>query len=420
MAGRGELSDEPAVPAVPLRRNRNFQLLWVGQVLSNLGTEFGLLAYPLLVLALTRSAVIAGLVGTVSTGVAFLARLPAGALADRVDRRRAMIVCDVVRTLVLAGLALGVALRAVSWPLVLAAAVVDRTGDTIFSPSSMAALPAIVEDEQLEGAWAATEGRQYAAGLAGPALGGLLYGIGRAVPFLGDAISYGVSVLTSSGLRGDFTTEKQERRGLWREALEGLRLMLGDTLLRALVVQAPLMNFAFSGALFTVILGLRQHGLTATVIGLVEASISAGGLAGAVVASKVQAHLSLYGLILLISVGGALAFAVGAAVMPSPLVAVPLTLPVVLAAPTNAGVVAVMLRRTPAEMRGRVSNSLLQLTSALSALSPLVAGLLVGEVSSNWAMGAFALSLAVSAGMALMTRSLRAVTRDLSEGPAPA
>ena len=81
-----------------LRANRNFRLLWIGQVLSDLGTQIGSIAYPLLVLALTHSALIAGAVGTSASIAAFAVRLPAGALADRLDRRRTLIVCDGVRT----------------------------------------------------------------------------------------------------------------------------------------------------------------------------------------------------------------------------------------------------------------------------------------------------------------------------------
>jgi MFS family permease len=152
-----------------LRANRNFRLLWIGQVLSDLGTQMGSLAYPLLVLALSHSALVAGAVGTAASVAAFAVRLPAGALADRVDRRRTMILVDGGRTVALAVLAALVATHAVAWPVVLAVAVVDRGGDTLFTPASMAALPLIVADEQLESAWAVSEGRQYGANLVGPA-----------------------------------------------------------------------------------------------------------------------------------------------------------------------------------------------------------------------------------------------------------
>ncbi len=298
-------------------------MLWIGQVLSELGSEFGSLAYPLLVLALTHSPVIAGAVGTVTAMVAFAVRLPFGALADRLDRRKTMIVCDGVRTVVLAGLAVAVALHAITWPVVLGVAIIDRLGDTIFSPAATATLPAIVADEQLEVAWAATEARQYAASLGGPALGGVLYSLGRALPFVGDAVSYGVSVLTSSRITGQFSPASTEPHdhGLWKEAFDGVRVIWRDALLRAVMIQAPLINFAFTGVIFTVILALRRHGYSASVVGLTQAAIMVGGLLGAVAAPKFQGRLPLSKLVVLITACGTLFLGVAAVLIPSPLVA---------------------------------------------------------------------------------------------------
>jgi MFS family permease len=71
---------------VPLRRNREFRLLWGGQTLSELGSQLSLVAYPLLVLAVTGSPAKAGVVGFAKTVPYAVLALPAGALADRVNR----------------------------------------------------------------------------------------------------------------------------------------------------------------------------------------------------------------------------------------------------------------------------------------------------------------------------------------------
>jgi MFS family permease len=411
-----ELTD--AAASVPLRRNRNFQLLWIGQVLSDLGSQFGALAYPLLILALTHSPVIAGVVGTVTAITAFAVRLPAGALADRLDRRKTMITVDGIRTVVLLVLAVLVALHEIVWPVVLLVAMVDRIGDTMFTPASTAALPEIVDDRQLEGAWAATEARQYAASLGGPALGGILFGLGRAVPFIGDTISYGVSVLTSSAMKGSFRPPRSdaERKGLWHDAFEGLRLIWHDALLRAVIVQAPLINFAFSGVIFTVTLSLQHHGTSATVIGLTQSAIMVGGLLGAVAAPRFQGRYSLTQLVVALTAGGTILFAVAALIVPSPLMAIPIAIPFFISPVTNAALFAAMLRKTPAEMRGRVNNALLQMATGLAAFSPLVAGLFVAHTSSHWAMGVFALTLSVSAVLAMTLKGLR--NAEAAEQPA--
>ena len=387
-----------------LRANRNFRLLWIGQVLSDLGTQIGSLAYPLLVLALTHSALITGAVGTAASVAAFAVRLPAGALADRIDRRRTLVLCDSMRTVALAVLTVLVATDAVSWPVVMVVAVADRAGETLFTPASIAALPLIVADEHLEAAWAVSEGRQFAANIAGPPLGGLLYGLGRAVPFLVDAVSYGISVLTSLRLTGEFTVPavSAERRGLWAESFEGLKLLWHDRLLRAVLIQAPLINFAFAGAIFTVILGLRRDGVSAFVIGVAEAVIMVGGLIGAVVAPWIRERVTIRQAVLLITVSGSVMMLVAAAVIPSPLVAIPLALPLVASPATNAALFSLVLRRTPPATHGRVNNGLLQVATALAAFAPIASGLVVERASAQWAMVLFAVSAAVVVPVALV------------------
>jgi MFS family permease len=82
---------------VPLRRNAGFRMLWIGQVVSDTGTNVAFIAYPLLILALTGSAALAGIVGTARLVVQIVLGLPGGALTDRFDRRLTMITEQIVR-----------------------------------------------------------------------------------------------------------------------------------------------------------------------------------------------------------------------------------------------------------------------------------------------------------------------------------
>jgi MFS family permease len=346
MSGPSEAEASVAVPAaVPLRRNRGFRMLWIGQLLSDTGTEIGMLAYPLLILALTHSAILAGVVATARAITVLCLQLPAGALSDRFDRRRTMIICDSVRAVLLAVLGVLIVLHLASWPVVLVVGMIEGGAGTIFDPAATAALPGIVPDGQLEQAWAATEARSYGAWLAGPALGGVLFGLGRAVPFLADAVSYGVSFGTVSRIRGRFRSEKAvERKALWREVADGLQLVWRVPILRAVVITAPLTNFAFIGVIFTITLALRQHGTSTAVIGLVQAAIAAGGLLGAIVAPRLQGRVRLGTLATATTLAGALLFGVAALLIPSPLVAAPVAISVMLAPAANVALLAVMLR----------------------------------------------------------------------------
>jgi MFS family permease len=411
----------PAAPAgapVPLRRNHGFRMLWIGQLLSDTGSQAGIIAYPLLILALTRSPAIAGVVGTITATVQLTLGLPVGALVDRLDRRRTMIACDSVRAVVLAVLGTLVLLHEVSWPLVLAVAIIERAGAVFFDPAANAALPAIVADQQLEEAWAATEARTFAASLSGPALGGVLFAVGRAVPFLGDAVSYLVSAGSVRRIRGQFRPARSaERTSLLRETADGIALVWRTPLLRAVIVQAPLINFAFAGVLFTITLALRRHGTAPAVIGVVQAGIMAGGLAGALIAPRLQGRLKLSQVVLALAASSTVLFSLAAVLLPSVLVAAPVALALLLSPTGNAALFAAMLRVAPEGMRGRVNNTVILAATALAALAPLTSGLLVQQVSGRVAMVVFTGAIGIAALLSLVLPGLRDAERAMTTAP---
>ena len=177
---------------VPLRRNRDFVLLQIGQLLSSAGTSSSSIAFPLLVLAITHSPAKAGIVAFARSLPSVLFALPAGLAADRWSRRRLMIVADGVRVLAIGSLAATILLdRVIFWEIV-AVAFVEGSGTAVFFGAQPGALRAVVPARQLPAAAAAETGRQAVVRLAGPPLGGALFGLARALPFLVDALSYAV------------------------------------------------------------------------------------------------------------------------------------------------------------------------------------------------------------------------------------
>src|ERR1700735_1446804 len=132
MKDPSEAQASVAVPAaVPLRRNSGFRLLWIGQLLSDTGSDIGMLAYPLLILALTHSAVLAGVVGTARAITQLCLQLPAGALSDRFDRRLTMLICDSVRAVLLALLGILIVVHLASLPVVLVVSLIEGAAATI-------------------------------------------------------------------------------------------------------------------------------------------------------------------------------------------------------------------------------------------------------------------------------------------------
>ena len=211
-----------------------------------------------------------------------------------------------------------------------------------------------------------------------------------------------------SRIRGHFRPQRTgEPTSLWREAVDGIRLVWEHPLLRAVVVQAPLVNFAISGVIFTITLALRRHGTAPAIIGLAQAGISVGGLLGAVIAPRLQQRLPLSKLVVVLTASATLLFVAAAAALPSTLVALPIAVTFLLAPAANAALFAAMTRAALPHMRGRVNSTVILAATALAALSPLTAALLVEHFSGRWALLAFAAVMAVAAVLIAALPGLR-------------
>src|SRR5713101_9557655 len=142
---KAKAADQP----VPLWRNRDFLLLLGGQAVSSAGSQVSLLAFPLLILAVTRSPVQAGLI-TGLRGLPFaLFCLPAGALIDRWDRKRVMILCAIGRALALGSIPLALALNALTLWQIYLASLIEGSLFVFFNIAEVASLPRVVATAQL-------------------------------------------------------------------------------------------------------------------------------------------------------------------------------------------------------------------------------------------------------------------------------
>jgi MFS family permease len=156
-----------------LWRQRDFMLLWTTQVVSTVGTRVTSLAYPLLILAMTGSPAQAGVVGFAQTLPFLLIYLPAGALMDRLDRKRVMIGCEIGRALALGSIAFAIAIDHVTVVQVALVAFVEGSLFVLFDLGERAALVHLVPVEQLPAALAQNQAKTEGADLAGQPLGGL-------------------------------------------------------------------------------------------------------------------------------------------------------------------------------------------------------------------------------------------------------
>jgi MFS family permease len=231
-------------------------LLWGGQALSELGSQASTIAYPLLVLALTGSAAKAGIVGFAKFVPLPLFALPSGVIVDRVNRKILMMACDGIRATALASIPIAFVLGQPTFAQVVGVAFIDGA---LFATSYIAergALRQIVPPEQIPQAVAQNEGRTFAASIAGPPLGGLLFSAGRALTFLVDAISYSASTVALALTRGRFQQPRGDPpRPVRREIVERLsreiNASLADSGFKARIAVVGDTAFANSPADFT-------------------------------------------------------------------------------------------------------------------------------------------------------------------------
>ncbi|MDQ3404036.1 MAG: MFS transporter, partial [Actinomycetota bacterium] len=214
----------PDTAPVRLARNRNYTLLWAGQACAEVGFSASMIAFPLLVLALTGSAAASGLVLAADAVAQLVVGVPAGALVDRWNRKRIMLVCEAAQFLALGSLVVVILMGVPTIAHMVAVSVVMGVCRALFEPAEDASLPNIVPDSQLATAIAMNTARSSVGQMAGTALGGLLFAVGRWVPFLLDVITHLIAFVAILFIRmpARVVTPVADAH-LGREILEGLR-----------------------------------------------------------------------------------------------------------------------------------------------------------------------------------------------------
>jgi predicted MFS family arabinose efflux permease len=283
-----------ALSAAPtsLWRNRDYMLLWCGQAVNVLGTQVSQIAFPLLVLALTHSPAQAGFVAAARTVPWLVFALPAGALVDRWNRKRVMILCSAGSAFALASIAVAYALAVLTIWQIIIVSFVEGTLGLVFGLAESSALPHVVTKEQLPTAVAQQNAQYSVAALVGPPLGGALYSISHLLPFLVDSASY----IVSAGSLGFIRTQFQRVQNAARQSLlwdigEGIAWLWRQPLIRYMAFLTGSINFT-SGLSLIIIVLATQQGASATAIGAIFAVAGVGGICGAVLAPKIQRRLT--------------------------------------------------------------------------------------------------------------------------------
>jgi MFS family permease len=366
-----------------VRLGANFVRLWSAATVSNLGDGVTAAALPLLAASLTRDPTEVSLVALALTLPWLLFALVGGALADRLDRRKAMAAVDAIRMLLVGALAVAVMADAQSLWLLVVVAFLLGTAETVFDNASQAILPNVVAKDHLELA----NGRLYAAEIvtnqfAGPPFGAFLFAAAAAAPFLLDAGSFGLAALLVLTMRGSFKPVREVAAGgpkpsIRADIAEGIRWLRRHRLLRTLALALGVLNLLSSGVFAILVLySLEVLDLSEQGYGILLVAGGVGALAGSFLARALTARIGP-GSVLVVAM-----VCIGAAYLVPVLWANPIAVGAALAIEGGFGVawniVTVSMRQAivPDALLGRVNSAYRLLGWGTMPLGALLGGVL--------------------------------------------
>jgi MFS family permease len=392
----------PADPAATVRPRLGaaFARVWTAATLSNLADGVLKLAIPVLAVRFTDSPLLVAGVGFAMSLPWLLFALHAGAIADRVDRRRAMLLANIGRAAVVALLAVAAGTGAGALWMLYAAGLLIGLAEVFYDTSSQSILPQVVGRDALPTA----NSRLYMGELAannfvGPPLGGVLVAAGAALALGAPAALWALAVLALASVRGTFRAERTgPRTSLAADIREGFGYLIHHRVLRAMAAMTGTSNCAGSmaGAEFVLyaVGPASPMGLTEPEFGLLNTSVAIGSVLGSLFATRLATLL-----------GRARSLALGVA-----LTTLMLATPAVTTSPWAIGavwalagagialwnVIVVSLRQqiTPDELLGRMNSCYRLLAWGMIPVGSLVGGLLAEAVGLRMT---FAVSAVVGA-----------------------
>ncbi|MFG1702025.1 MFS transporter [Nonomuraea sp. M3C6] len=443
---------------------RSFGFLWSSTALSNLADGVLKVGAPLLAVSMTRSPTLVSLVGAAATAPWLLFALHAGAIADRADRRRIMVLANTARTAILAATALLAALGVLDLWVLLAAVLLASVSEVFADVSAQSILPMTVPQEHLTRANGRVSTAQMIGNdFVGAPVAGLLVAALPAVIFGAPALLYGVAGLLLLGMRGTFAlagsrrgdrpsdpadsptggadagadgpthadprmhgypseaaghrtshdpsgSPADRRRTLWQDIGEALRYLWSHRVLRSLAITAGLLNLANAAYFAVFVLWAvgdgSMIGLEPSEYGLMTTAFAVGAVFGSLLSGRAARLFGEFGTL------------VGAWLITSLLLLVPMIVPSpwtlyptavlwgVTGAAGNVLVISIRQRLIPAELLGRVNSAY-----RLVGMGGMPLGAALGGVVAEFAgLGAV---LAGATGVCLLAVGL--VWRALSD-----
>jgi predicted MFS family arabinose efflux permease len=283
----------------PSRLGRSFRWLLASSVISNVGDGIALAAGPLLVASQTRDPLLVSMALLAQQLPNVLFGLPAGAIADRFDRRRIVAAVNLVRAAVLMVLAATIVEGAVSIAIVLAALFVLGTAEIFADVSSSSLVPRVVPRAHLGVANARLTGSFLLTNLLlAPPIGAFLFSIGMALPFAANAACFALGAVLVTRVVTDVADAAAERArdrgGLRREIADGVRWLIGNAPMRTLALTIIAFNVTYGAAWGVLVLYASERlGMDAVGFGLLTTALAIGGIIGTALYGGLERRFAL-------------------------------------------------------------------------------------------------------------------------------
>ncbi|MET8943382.1 MFS transporter [Streptomyces sp. NPDC004542] len=364
-----------------------FGRLWTAAVVSRFGDALRTSALPLLAVRLTDDPLVIASVTACGYLPWLLFGLLGGAVADRVDQRRAMWAVDTVRGLLVAGFALAVGLGHASVPLLLALAFALTTLQTLFDNASTALLPSLVDSAALAGANARLmTGQQLAGGLlAGPFVP-LLLTVGAFMPFAADAGTYllAAALVASLRIRPPEREPRPAGSTLRAEIGAGLRALWRDRALRAVCVATLLCNIGMGALIATLVLHVTRW-LDAGDAGFAAGmtAYAAGSLLGGFAAQRIALRTGRVGALLVAGGVQTSSLVLMGTVRHLGALLAGMVLLGAMGMVWNVNQVTLMQQRSPAAMVGRIASAFRTASTSGAPLGALLGGVAARAYGPN-------------------------------------
>ncbi len=397
----------------PLSRNRDFATLLISQSVSVLGDAVSATAMPLLVLALTGSGVVMGIVGAISTGADFVMGAVAGALADRGDRKKMMFGSDFGRAILTAFIPLSAVLHGPTMVVILLVTAPLAILRGFFRAGYLAAMPNLVGRSQLARGNGILETAYSAAFIIGPALAGFLVTVIGPGPTLAvDAASYAVSALGLFLIRRELKAPADRPPSRMIDDVREAALYVA----RHPVLRSVILLFATTSAVLVSVGAaltfriVRDLGLSPAAFGLALTGLGVGTLVGSIFATRLghQTNVARVMIIAVLVLGAPL---IGAAFIDS--------LPAIVALTALAGAgeaalvviyVSVRAANSPDALVGRIASTARVVALALMPIGSIIGGILIDTVGGSNTLAVMGTLMCVLGLAFTQVRGLRAAS----------